>query len=62
MDYNNYEMYDWGNDVKRVFAGVSMDDAFGALPHYTDKELEDLGFEDRDDALDKLALDYTITE
>ena len=39
-----------------------MDDAFGALPHYTDKELEDLGFEDRDDALDKLALDYTITE
>ena len=39
MDYNNYEMYDWGNDVKRVFAGVPMDDAFASVPHYTEKEL-----------------------
>ena len=62
MTNQQYEYYNWGQDVKRVFAGVSMDDAFGALPHYTDKELQDLGFEDRDDALDKLALDYTITE
>ena len=62
MDYNNYEMYDWGNDVKRVFAGVPMDDAFASVPHYTEKELYKLGLDGSDGAYDALAKDYMIIE
>ena len=62
MTNQHLEYYNWGQDVERVFAGVPMNDAFGAIPHYTDSELYELGFSDRDDALDKLAIDYTITE
>ena len=28
MTKQQYEYYNWGQDVKRVFAGVPMDDAF----------------------------------
>tara|TARA_B100000965_G_scaffold215983_1_gene180671 strand:+ start:2343 stop:2531 length:189 start_codon:yes stop_codon:yes gene_type:complete len=62
MDYNNYEMYDFGNDVKRVFAGVRMQDAFDSVPNYTEKELYNLGLDGSDGAYDALAKDYMILE
>ena len=62
MEDTNYEMYNWGNDVERAFAGVPMKDAFAAVPNYTEKELYNLGLDGSDGAYDKLAQDYMILE
>ena len=59
---NNYEMYDWGQDVKRAFAGVPMKDAFADLGSYSDTELYKLGLDGQDGANDALAKDYMILE
>ena len=34
MEDNQLEIYNWGQDVERVFAGVPMKDAFAAVPNY----------------------------
>ena len=62
MEDNQLEIYNWGQDVERVFAGVPMKDAFAALPNYTEKELYNLGLDGSDGAYDKLAQDYMILE
>ena len=62
MTNQQYEYYNWGQDVKRVFAGVPMDDAFASVPHYTEKELYKLGLDGSDGAYDALAKDYMIIE
>ena len=62
MEDNQLEIYNWGQDVERVFAGVPMKDAFAAVPNYTEKELYNLGLDVSDGAYDKLAQDYMILE
>ena len=62
MEDNQLEIYNWGQDVERVFAGVPMKDAFAAVPNYTEKELYNLVLDGSDCAYDKLAQDYMILE
>ncbi len=56
------EEYEWNSSKKKNLAGLTWGDCCNVIDDMSDEEILKLGFDDREDVLDYINKEYTITE